>query len=65
MSARLGSRAALLAGALLIGPIAGALAARKPTITLLLCLAVIGVLALASLGDRAFPWALVFVSIAP
>ena len=65
MSARLGSRAALLAGALLIGPIAGALAARKPTITLLLCLAVIGVLALASLGDRAFPWALVFVSVAP
>ncbi len=65
MTALRQSRAAVLAGALLVGPIAGALAARKPTITLLLCLAVICVLALASLGDRAFPWAIAAVAVIP
>jgi len=54
-----------LAGALVLGPIAGAMAARKPTVTLLLCLAVAGLFGLAMLGDRAFPWAVVLVVVAP
>lgn len=65
MTARLGSRAALIAGAVLVGPVAGALAARKPTISLLLCLAVLCVVALAALGDAAFPWAIAIVAVAP
>jgi O-antigen ligase len=54
-----------LGGAVVLGPIAGAMSARKPSLTLILCLAVAGVLALATLGDRAFPWAIIAVVVAP
>ena len=51
--------------ALALGVIGGALIARKPSIALLLCVVVGGVVALAMLGERAFPWAIVLVSVAP
>jgi hypothetical protein len=59
------SRVAVVSAAILVGPIAGALAVRKPALALLACLGVIGLLALASLGDRAFPWAVMLVAVAP
>jgi O-antigen ligase len=58
-------RWAALAGALLLGPIAGAMAARKPTFTIILCLGVAALFGLAMLGDRAFPWAIILVVAAP
>jgi O-antigen ligase len=58
-------RWAALAGALVLGPIAGAMAARKPTFTIILCLGVAGLFGLAMLGDRAFPWAIILVVVAP
>jgi hypothetical protein len=54
-----------LAGALVLGPIAGAMAARKPTFTIVLCLAVAALFGLAMLGDRAFPWAIILVVVTP
>lgn len=59
------SRTAVLAAAILVGPIAGAMAVRKPSLALMACLGVIGLFALASLGDRAFPWAVVIVAVTP
>lgn len=59
------TRVSALGAALILGVIAGAIAARKPTISLLLCLGVLCLLALAALGDRAFPWALVAVAVMP
>jgi len=51
--------------AVLLGVLGGLLAARKPSDALLVCLVLAGVFALAVLGDRAFPWAIVIVSVIP
>jgi O-antigen ligase len=61
----LGSRQAALAGAILLGLIGGALADRKPSTAILLCIVLLGIIALAMLGERAFPWAVVIVAVAP
>jgi O-antigen ligase len=51
--------------ALGLGLVGGALIARKPSIALLLCVVIGGIVALAMLGERAFPWAIVLVAVAP
>lgn len=56
---------AIFAGAILVGLIGGALAERKPSTAVLICIALVAVLSLAVLGDRAFPWAIVIVAVAP
>ena len=56
---------AIFAGAILLGVLGGALAERKPSTAVILCIAVVAVIALAMLGERAFPWAIVIVSVAP
>ena len=52
-------------GAILLGLLSGALAERKPTTAILLCVCSVGIVGLAMLGDRAFPWAIVAVAVAP
>lgn len=59
------SRLAILAAAVVVGPIAGALTVRKPAVALLVCLAVLSLFALAALGDRAFPWLIMLVAVIP
>jgi hypothetical protein len=61
----LGRWPAIFAGAILIGALGGALAERKPSTAILICIAIGGVIALAMLGERAFPWAIVVVAVAP
>ncbi len=61
----LGRGSAILAGAVLLGAIGGALAERKPSTAELICIVIAGVVALAMLGDRAFPWAIVLVAVVP
>jgi O-antigen ligase len=56
---------ALPAAALLLGLVGGAVVAKRPTLALLLCIAVVSLIGLAVLGDRAFAWALVVVAVAP
>jgi O-antigen ligase len=51
--------------AALLGLIAGLLVVRKESDAVLLCVVVVGILGLAMLGERAFPWAIVIVSVAP
>jgi O-antigen ligase len=51
--------------ALLLGLIGGALAEGRASYAVIVCVVLAGVLALAMLGDRAFPWALVVVAVAP
>jgi hypothetical protein len=55
----------LLATALLLGLVGGALAERKPSYAAILCLVIAAGIALATLGQRAFPWAIVLVVVAP
>ncbi len=55
----------IFAGAILVGAIGGALAERKPSTAVLICVAIGGVISLAMLGERAFPYAIVIVSVAP
>jgi O-antigen ligase len=54
-----------VAGAILLGLIGGALTERKPSTAIILCVALAAVIGLAMLGDRAFPWAIVIVAVAP
>ncbi len=51
--------------AALLGLLAGVLSERERSYALILCVVLFGVIALAMLGDRAFPWALVAVAVAP
>lgn len=53
------------AGAVLLGLIAGALAERQPSVALIVCVCMVATFGLALLGDRAFPWGLVLVAVAP
>jgi hypothetical protein len=61
----LGGWPAIFAGAILIGLMGGVLAERKASTAVLICIAIVAVVGLAMLGERAFPWALVIVSVAP
>ncbi len=62
---RPGGRSAAVAAAVLLGLLGGALAARKPSDAVILCLVIGAVIALAALGERAFAWAIVLVVVAP
>jgi O-antigen ligase len=48
-----------------VGLVGGVLAARHSSTALYVCVAIGGVVALAMLGDRAFPWAIVIMVVAP
>jgi hypothetical protein len=61
----LGSRQLIAAGAVLAGLLGGLMVHHQPSTAILLCVAVLGILALAVLGDRAFPWGVVIISVAP
>jgi O-antigen ligase len=61
----LGRWPAALAGALLLGLIGGALAERKPSTAVIVCVVLVGIIGLAMLGERAFPWAIVLVAVTP
>jgi hypothetical protein len=61
----LGRRPTAMTVGLLLGLLSGALAVRKPSDAVLLCIVLAGVVGLAMLGDRAFPWAIVIVAVAP
>lgn len=65
MSVVVRSRPALAALALVTAAVGGVAVAERPTFAFLLCAAVFGALALALLGDRAFPWSIVLVATAP
>jgi O-antigen ligase len=53
------------ASAVLVGGFGGLLAGHKPSVALILCVLLAGVVFLALLGDRAFPACLVVVAVAP
>lgn len=48
-----------------LGLIGGVLTEKRPSTAIELCIIVAGIVGLAMLGDRAFPWAIVIVSVAP
>lgn len=52
-------------GAIFLGVLGGGLAARQPSMAILLCVCAFAILAIAMLGEKAFPWAIVSVSVAP
>lgn len=56
---------ALLGVAILLGLLGGVLAQRKPSTAVIVCVVMGAVIALAMLGERAFPWAIVIVSVIP
>ncbi len=61
----LGSRLALAGAAIALGLIGGALAEHKPTTGIIVCVCALAIIAFAMLGERAFPWAIVSVAVAP
>lgn len=61
----LARRQAVIPAGVLLGLAGGAIAVRKPSDAILLCLGLAAILGLAMLGDRAFPWAIVIVVVAP
>ncbi len=61
----LGRRPVLVAGTLAVGFVGGVLAEHKPSTAILLCVCAVAVIGLAMLGERAFPWAIVIVAVAP
>jgi O-antigen ligase len=64
-ASRLLPRGAVTALALVLGGVAGLLVVRHSSYALIMCVIVAGVVALAVLGDRALPWAVVIVSVLP
>jgi len=48
-----------------LGLLGGLLVHRQPSTAILLCVVVVAILGLAMLGDKAFPWAIVIVAVAP
>lgn len=54
-----------VAGGVLLGLASAVLVERHKSIAILLCLVIVAIVALAMLGDRAFPWAIVIVAVAP
>jgi O-Antigen ligase len=65
MVGALGRRPVVIGGALALGLLGGVLAERKPTTAILICVCALAVIGLATLGERAFPWAIVVVAVAP
>jgi O-antigen ligase len=61
----LGSRQAALGGAVLLGALGGLLVHRQPSTAILLVVCVVAIVGLAMLGEKAFPWAIVIVAVAP
>lgn len=53
------------ATAIVLGLLGGLLVHRQPSTAILVCVIVLGILGLAMLGDRAFPWAIVVVAVVP
>jgi O-antigen ligase len=58
-------RIAGIGAGIVVGPLAGALVVRKPSLAIILCLAIVAVVALDVLGDRALPWILMAFVVAP
>jgi hypothetical protein len=56
---------AAVAGGILLGLGGGVLVAHRPSTVVELCLVIAAIIALAMLGDRAFPWAIVAFVVAP
>src|SRR6516165_9844427 len=54
-----------LAAAVLVGVVGGALAVRNPGTALIISVAIASTIAMAMLGERAFPWAIVIVAVIP
>jgi O-antigen ligase len=52
-------------GAIAIGLLGGLLVHHEPNTAILVCVALLAILAMAMLGDRAFPWAIAIVAVAP
>lgn len=65
LTSTLGGWRTVAGGAITLGVLGGALAERQPSTAILVCLALVGLLGLAVLGERAFPWALVIVAVVP
>ena len=61
----LGSTPVLLAGALLVGALCGALVEHKPSTAEIVAVCALAVIAFAMLGERAFSWAVVIVAVLP
>jgi O-antigen ligase len=61
----LGRWQVVVGAAVLLGLLGGVLAERKPSTAILLCVLVVAIVGLAMLGERAFPWAIVLVAVAP
>src|SRR5208283_4970539 len=61
----LGGWRTVAGGAIALGLLSGALAERDPSTAILVCVAVVAILGLAMAGERAFPWAIVIVAVAP
>jgi O-antigen ligase len=61
----LGRWQVLAGGVIALGLLCGAIAARKPSMAILLCVVVAGIVGLAVVGDRAFPFAITIVAVAP
>jgi hypothetical protein len=60
-----GRRYVIVGGAVVLGLLGGLLVHRQPSTAILLSVGVLAILGLAMLGDRAFPWAIVIVAVAP
>lgn len=54
-----------VAAAIVLGLLGGFLVHHEASTAILVCVVVVGILGLAMLGDRAFPWAIVVVAVAP
>src|SRR5271165_456933 len=52
-------------GAILLGLLGGLLTARHASDAIILCVVMAAIIAMAMLGERAFPWAVVIVSVTP
>jgi hypothetical protein len=61
----LGYRPIVAGGAIVLGLLGGLLVHHEPSTAILLCVAVVAILAVGTLGEKAFPWAIVIVAVAP
>jgi O-antigen ligase len=58
-------RPVTMTAGILLGLVGGAIAVRRSSDAILLCIVLAGILGLAMLGDRAFTWGIVIVAVAP
>jgi len=61
----IGRRHVVAGGAVVLGLLGGLLVHRQPSTAILLCVGVLAIIGLAMLGDKAFPWGIVIVAVAP